>query len=182
MGTNNYMEWAGNSDIGLHLPYIHQRAKVAKVALELGVRNGCSTAALLCGVEEADGLLWSVDVVQPHAPAYDWLGHPRWTFHQGDDLILADTDLLPPELDLLFIDTSHRYQHTFDELAIYGPRVKTGGVILLHDTELEVAPGSTEDIDKGFPVRRAIQDWCRSVFLLPEWREGCNGLGVIEVV
>jgi len=178
---NDYMTWAGNGDIGLHLPYLHQRAKAAKVALELGVRSGCSTAALLCGMEEGDGILWSVDIDQPQAPAYDWLGHPRWVFHQGDDVILAATDLLPAELDLLFIDSSHRYSHTLSELQLYGPRVKVGGVILLHDTELEVAPGSADDNDKGYPVRRAVQDWCRHVFLTPEWREGCNGLGVIEV-
>ncbi len=175
------MSWAATSDIGLHLPYLHQRARRAKVALELGVRNGCSTAALLAGLEESDGYLWSVDVGLPGPPASGWMDHPRWSFFQGDDMwpdIQADT---PQELDLLFIDSSHRYQHTLDELALYGPRVKVGGVILLHDTELEVAPGSVQEEDRGFPVRRAVQDWCRHVFLTPEWREGCNGLGVIEV-
>ncbi len=181
MPVHDYMDWAGNGDIGLHLPYLHQRAKAAKVALELGVRNGCSTAALLCGIEEADGHLWSVDTTAPEPPANEWRDHPRWTFLQGDDMdgtIQADT---PAEVDLLFIDTSHRYQHTLDELTIYGPRVRIGGVILLHDTELEVSPGSVQDEDRGYPVRRAIQEWSYRKFLTPEWREGCYGLGVIEV-
>ncbi len=178
---NDYMSWAAGSDIGLHLPYLHQRAKGAQVVLELGVRNGASTAALLCGVEESDGHLWSVDVDQPQPPGNEFLGHPRWTFIQGDDMDPAVYRQTPVEIDLLFIDSSHRYQHTFDELTTYGPRVRIGGVILLHDTELEVAPGSVQDEDKGYPVRRAIQDWCRSRVLTPEWREGCYGLGVIEV-
>jgi cephalosporin hydroxylase len=82
---------------------------------------------------------------------------------------------------VLFIDTSHCYQHTLDELTVYGPRVRHGGVILLHDTDLEVAPGSVAPEDKGFPVRRAVQDWCRLQFLTPEFRDGWHGLGVIEV-
>jgi predicted O-methyltransferase YrrM len=174
------MGWAGTSDIGLHLPYLHQRAKTAKVALELGVRNGCSTAALLAGLDDSDGHLWSVDMFGPEAPANEW-AEPRWTFILGDDMNAEIIGQTPGELDLLFIDTSHCYSHTLSELQTYGPKVKVGGVILLHDTELEVAPGSVQEEDKGFPVRRAIQDWCRSRFLTPEWREGCNGLGVIEV-
>ena len=178
---SDYMSWASGSDIGLHLPYLHQRAKTAKVAVELGVRSGCSTAALLCGLEDSDGHLWSVDIEPPGPPANGWLGDPRWSFIHGDDMDAQVTELIPDELDLLFIDTSHRYAHTLAELTTYGHRVKPGGVILLHDTELEVAPGSVQEEDKGFPVRRAIQDWCRSRFLTPGWREGCYGLGVIEV-
>jgi cephalosporin hydroxylase len=177
---HDYMAWAGGSDIGAHLPYLHQRAKSAQVILELGVRNGCSTAAFLAGLDDSDGLLWSVDVLQPGPPASDW-DDPRWSFIEGDDMdpfIIRET---PSDVDLLFIDTSHRYQHTLDELVVYGPRVKCGGVILLHDTELEVAPGSVQDEDRNYPVRRAVEDWCRSRFLTPEWREGCYGLGVIEV-
>ena len=83
--------------------------------------------------------------------------------------------------DLLFIDTSHQYRHTLDELTVYGPRVKPGGVILLHDTDLEVAPGSVSDEDKNFPVRRAVVEWCDKVGLVPSFREGWHGLGVIEV-
>ena len=177
----DYMSWAGGSDIGLHLPYLHERAKTAQVVLELGVRNGASTAALLAGLDDSDGHLWSVDVDWPQPPGDQFLDNPRWTFLQGDDMDPFVIAQAPLPIDLLFIDTSHRYQHTVDELTVYGPSVKTGGVILLHDTELEVAPGSVQESDRDYPVRRAIEDWCRSRFLTPEWREGCYGLGVIEV-
>jgi predicted O-methyltransferase YrrM len=181
--SGDYMDWAATSDIGGHLIYLHQRAAALPhcKALELGVRGGCSTAAFLAGVEDSDGHLWSVDIANPDPPANGWRDNPRWTFHLGDDLILGDTDLLPAVVDLLFIDTSHRYQHTLDELTLYGPRVRTGGVILLHDTELEVAPASYSEEDRGFPVRRAVQEWCQRQFLTPEFRDGSNGLGVIEV-
>ena len=177
---NDYT-WAMGSDIGAHLPYIHERAKTAKMVLELGVRNGASTAALLAGMDDSDGHLWSVDVDWPQPPADQFLDNPRWSFISGDDMdpfVIGET---PLEVDLLMIDTSHRYQHTVDELTVYGKRVTSGGVILLHDTELEIAPGSVQEEDRNFPVRRAVEDWCRSQFLTPRWREGCYGLGVIEV-
>ena len=179
---SDYMSWAAGSDIGLHLPYLHQRAETAKVAVELGVRSGCSTAALLAGLYDSGGHLWSVDIDPPGPPGNEFLGLDRWTFIQGDDMDAKVIEQIPDELDLLFIDSSHRYTHTLAELKTYGHRVTTGGVILLHDTELEVAPGSVQEEDRGFPVRRAVQDWCRSRFLTPEWREGCYGLGVIEIV
>ena len=180
---NDYMSWAAGSDIGAHLPYLHKRAAAIRKcqAIELGVRNGCSTAALLAGLEDSDGHLWSVDVDPPQPPAPTWADHPQWTFVLSDDIALFGSPFLPPHVDLLFIDTSHRYQHTLDELNSYGSLVRAGGVIILHDTELEMAPGSVQPEDRDYPVRRAINDWCRLVFLTPEWHEGCNGLGVIEV-
>lgn len=168
------------SDIVDHLPYLHARAAQDGLrAVELGVRSGESTAAFLAAVEAHDGYLWSVDVDRPDVPA-DFYGS-RWTFIQGDDMGPGILEQLPEQFDLLFIDTSHRYQHTLDELWRYGPRVKPGGVILLHDTDLEVAPGSAADEDKEYPVRRAVVDWCKTTGFSPTFREGCNGLGVIEV-
>ena len=164
---------AGGSDIVGHLPYLYQRALATDGYLvELGVRSGESTCAFLAALAASDtGFLYSVDI-----------DNPRWYFVQGDDMILAQADgVLPDEVDLLFIDSSHQYQHTYDELNLYGARVEDGGVILLHDTDLEVAPGSVRDEDKDFPVRRAVQEWCREHGLTPEFREGWHGLGVIEV-
>lgn len=170
------------SDIVGHLPYLHGRAAQRGVcALELGVRSGESTAALLAAAEAHGGHLWSVDIEHPNVPEH-WWGNPSWTFIEGDDLDHLVSDRCPTKLDLLFIDTSHRYRHTRDELTLYGERVRSGGVILLHDTDLEVAPGSVADEDRGYPVRRAVEDWCRPRFLKPDFREGWHGLGVIEVI
>lgn len=173
---------AGNSDIVGHLPYLHARAAHDGAwALELGVRSGESTCAFLAAVEAHNGHLWSVDIDPPSIPI-EWYDNTRWSFIQGDDLDPAVAVRLPHMVDLLFIDTSHQYRHTFDELSTYGSRVRQGGCILLHDTDLEVAPGSVQDEDRGFPVRRAVQDWCKTQFFTPEFREGWHGLGVIEVI
>ena len=174
---------AGTSDIVGHLPYLFQRASAPEVGLilELGVRSGESTCAFLAALEQKQaGVLWSVDVHSPDVPAA-WENFDQWVFVRGDDMD-SDVQARTPHLvDILFIDTSHRYRHTLDELTVYGPRVRQGGVILLHDVELETAPGSLDENDRGFPVRRAVNDWCRLHFLTPEFREGWHGLGVIEV-
>ena len=39
---------------------------------------------------------------------------------------------------MLFIDTSHAYEHTLAELRKFVPLVAPGGTVLLHDTRLEV--------------------------------------------
>lgn len=169
-----------DSDIRGHLPYLYERATKAKVAVELGVRSGESTSALLAGVEECDGKLYSIDIVPPQVP-HSWHDIPRWRFRLGDDTDASVLNWCPVECDLLFIDTDHRYEHTLAELDLYGTKVKTGGVILLHDVDLETAPGSFDEVDRNFPVRRAVEEWCRRRFLTPVWREGWSGLGVIEV-
>lgn len=169
------------SDIHEHLPYLFRRASRKRCqVLELGVRSGESTAAFLAAVEHGGGHVWSVDVHMPGVPNV-WFENPRWTFSIGDDLDPEVAALQPDELDLLFIDTNHRYQHTVDELDLYGVRVRSGGVILLHDTELDIASEQPGPEDYDYPVRRAVVDWCRQRFLDPTWRDGCWGLGVIEV-
>lgn len=37
---------------------------------------------------------------------------------------------------LVFIDSSHQYEHTLDELNLWYPRVAIGGLIALHDTSV----------------------------------------------
>jgi predicted O-methyltransferase YrrM len=163
------------SDIKDHLPRLHEEASIGDaVVVELGVRSGNSTAALLAAVEIHGGHVWSVDLGRPSVP---WHGHPQWTFLMGDDIALADE---LPDCDVLFIDTSHHYTHTLIELETFNPKVRPGGVILLHDTELERPDGAPET-DPAFPVRAAVDKYCESRGYTPEYVEGCYGLGVIRM-
>jgi predicted O-methyltransferase YrrM len=163
------------SDIVQHLPRLFEEASRGEIrVIELGVRSGNSTAAFLAGVEEHAGHVYSVDVVRPRVP---WRLHPQWSFILGDDLEVADRI---PRCDVLFIDTSHHYEHTLAELDAYVPKVKPGGVVLLHDTELEQPEGAPPD-DPPFPVRAAVDEWCSTHGLTPEYVTGCYGLGVIRI-
>lgn len=162
--TERYHYWLNHwSDVQTHLPTLFEAARGN--VLELGVRAGVSTAALLAGVEAHGGHVWSVDR-DDCSPVF--AGHPQWTFVQADSL--DDLDV-PGELDLLFVDTEHTEERTIAELWTWGPLVAPGGVILLHDTD----DGST------YPgVRNAIEAYCKDTGLTPEYHEGSYGLGVIR--
>ena len=143
--------------------------------LELGVRWGTSTSMFLAAAEQAGGHLWSVDLATtPELPLERWLASGYWTLTLGDDR------LLPPPVDacdVLFIDTSHAYEHTLAELRKYVPLVKPGGVVYLHDTKLE-APELVGP-QPPFPVARALDAFCAETGR--EWAElGAQyGLGKI---
>jgi len=167
------MQLAQPSDIVEHLPYFVELAQHAQTVIELGVRTGVSTVAWLYGLEQSGGHLWSVDI----APAPS-LPSRQWTFILGDDLDVVGQ--LPDEVDVVFIDTSHHYQRTLDELAAYLPKVRSGGTIVLHDTELEV-PEDTPAGDPPFPVKTAIAKFCDEHQLIWSNRPNCWGLASISV-
>lgn len=154
------------SDVQGHLETLFDCARGN--VLELGVRAGISTAALLAGVEQHGGHVWSVDR-DDCSPV--WTSHPQWTFLQADSLDEARI-AVPNVLDCVFIDTEHTETRTIAELELWGPRVGPGGVILLHDTD----DGST------YPgVRNAIAYYCITRDLTPLYMPGSYGLGVIRL-
>lgn len=163
------------SDINEHLEtfvaLVHELD--AKTVVELGTRTGVSTVAWLHALEETGGELWSVDIdAQPEIGTY-----PHWTYIQGDD---CDPNIYTqlPCADIVFIDTSHAYDHTCQELSLYRWLVRAGGKIVLHDTEL---PNPEFTSGKPFPVRRAIEEFCQAEGLSWENRTNNNGLGIIDI-
>jgi predicted O-methyltransferase YrrM len=135
--------------------------------LELGVRSGQSTIALLEACKAIGGHVTSVDIEDcPDArnvvstEGYD----DMWHFVISDDLSLN----WETPIDHLFIDTSHAYEQTWCELVKYEPFVEPGGVISLHDTI-------------SFPgVRRAVEEYIRGRRDLKWYNYAHNhGLGVI---
>lgn len=167
------------SDIVDWMPTLHDtvaRYPQAQV-LELGVRSGNSTAAFLAAVDAVDGHLWSVDINWPSVPDW-WRETGRWTLLVGDDVNPALTPDLPERVDVLFIDTSHHYEHTLAELRAHVGRVKPGGTVLMHDTELEMPDGYRGE---PLPVARALNDFCAETGLTWTNNTGCYGLGVIRI-
>jgi predicted O-methyltransferase YrrM len=152
------------SDIHHHLPLLYSLAKGTVV--ELGTRTGVSTAALLSGVERHGGTVTSVDIDDVSAL---YRGHPQWRCVRGSSTDPATAALVEGQIDVLLVDTEHTYEQVTDELAVWGPRMRVGGVVLFHDPE--TFPG----------VRAAVEDWSREhgftpVFVLPN-----NGMAIVEV-
>lgn len=163
------------SDIVNHLPRLVALVEElsATDVIELGTRTGVSTIAFLYALQ-GRGRLTSVDL-DPRPAIGDW---PHWTFIQGDDLSNDVLDQLDAA-DIVFIDTSHFYEHTVAELDTYLRLVRPGGRIVCHDTQLRRPDGSPPR--PLFPVRTAILEFVAKHDL--DWHEhpDCWGLGVITI-
>lgn len=172
------------SDIREYLPFLYEqaRSRPGVRVLELGSRKGNSTLAFLAGAAESGGAVWSCDisnVVSDPDGMGPWRRAPGWTFVCGDDMDPLVQSLLPAQADIVFIDTSHEYEHTLRECRAYVPRVAAGGVALFHDTHVMGWPGYSWDRDVS-PVWAALDDYCAEAGL--EWRDlpGEYGLGILE--
>lgn len=164
------------SDIVDHLARFVEMTAVlgATHVIELGTRTGVSTIAWLYGLACTGGRLTSVDL-DPAPDIGEWA---HWTFLQGDDLDPAILVQLEPA-EIVFIDTSHTYEHTIAELNIYRWLVKPGGLLVCHDTLLrhpEDAP-----LTPAFPVRKALAEFV-AVEGFDHWEyEDSWGLGIVRV-
>jgi predicted O-methyltransferase YrrM len=125
------------TDINQHLTTLYMLAVEfnAKSILELGVRGGESTVALLQAAKEIGGSVTSIDWYWDGCPTAkkrvkEYGFEPYWKFILTDDRTI---DWNQP-INLLFIDTSHEYEHTLMELRKFEPFVVPRGIIILHDT------------------------------------------------
>lgn len=164
------------SDIYEHLPTFVELCQEldARKVIELGTRGGVSTVAWLYGLH-SQGHLWSVDI--DPAPPMEFDG---WTFIQGDDLDRQVVRSLPNGVDIVFIDTSHMYAQTVAELNVYRWKVRAGGRIVLHDTELQRPEGWTR-AQPEFPVKTAVQEFCAEEDLKVTFHPNCWGIAIVEV-
>ena len=123
------------SDTWQHIPtlYLLCILKKPKVVLELGCRTGNTTLPLLYAASQYGGHVYSVDI-ETWPELKTFLGDrgelkKYWTFVESDDIKLE----WKQNIDFLYIDTSHTYDHTVDELKKYEPLVNSGGTIVFHD-------------------------------------------------
>jgi len=138
--------------------------------LEIGVRTGISTAALLLGVEAQGGHVYSVDI-NP-ACKNPITSNPHWTFIVADSKNVAlVTGQVPSALDILFVDGDHTYEGTLADLNNYGGFVKPGGKIICHDVLSGYDPG----------VRKAFDEYVEKTGYVAEIFASWIGLGWIQV-
>lgn len=152
------------SDIQDHLPLLHHSARGN--VLEIGVRGGASTSALLSGVEKHGGHLWSVDI--NNCRIFD---HPQWTFIQANSIKEKERILsaIPDDLEVLFVDGDHSYEGCLSDLLAFGPRAKT---IFVHDCECpDTFPGVRQAFDEF------ASKWGKGSTVI----SGSYGMGVINM-
>lgn len=166
-----------------HLAYMHGvvTSYWQPVVIELGVAHGNTTSALLAGVEQTRGELWSCDLPDAahlKVPSV-FRDSPQWHLLLGDDVSQVILDQMPKTCDVLFVDSDHTTEHVLAVMEAYMPRVRAGGVAMFHDTEWEhpstQLPGPTGE------VARAINLFCWKHSQPWENRHGSYGLGVIKL-
>ena len=173
--TIGLMQASDSWDISFHLPTLAllDREFHLRTIVELGTRGGISTTALIEAARVIGGSVLSVDLA-PCLEARQRIEKTglanHWTFIQSPDMILGD-DEIPPAIDLLFIDTSHQYTHTRQELENFGRRVRSRGWIALHDyTSYEGVPWAVHDLVASLETAPALYPFLHQ-----------NGLGLLRM-
>ncbi len=164
------------------MKYMHQHLLVlwtvakflpAKTIVELGTADGASTMPLLKAAAENDGVLHSVDATScpVAAAAVDYYRLSQWwRFHMMSTAAFAS--VCPQSIDLLFIDADHSYDAVKHDFETFAPRVRKGGLILMHDYLLADPPGVSRFIEELKPF--AGQEY--EIAVLPY----CCGLVVVR--
>jgi predicted O-methyltransferase YrrM len=144
-------------DMEPHVDALVSLAKDCKVILELGVRSGVSTWAFLTGLPE-DGKLIAVDfderIINERWLPPQVANDPRFEYIEGDDTDPGIIKRFPLSPDLVFIDTSHTYEHTFKELRIVS--LIDAKKIVLHDYALDDVRNAIEKFMESNPYKIAF--------------------------
>lgn len=164
------------SDINEHLPTLSTYASECNVIVELGMRYGLSTVALLHGIGK--GSLYSYDIQKTFAAqgiselAKD--NDINFVFTEANDL-----EVEIPECDLLFIDTLHNYSQLKAELSLHAS--KSRKYIIMHDT---TSFGTKDESGSGQGLNAAIREFLSAN---KSWKQKAvytnnNGLTILERV
>jgi predicted O-methyltransferase YrrM len=167
-----YERGCREGDMREYLPWLKKNSRGRM--LEIGVRDGASTAAILLGLEEHGGHLHSIDISDCTAL---WT-HPRWTFEQNDSkkAIFPDN-----EFDAAFIDGDHSMDGFLADLHNCFRWVKNGGWIACHDTN---PPKTFEEFGGDWPsvaVGQEFERFCKDKGLTNFSLPGGQGMGVLVV-
>jgi predicted O-methyltransferase YrrM len=153
------------SDISDHLGLLFYFTTDAnpKLIVELGTRGGDSTRTLLAAASINRATVLSIDI--DDCKDID-VPHPDlWNFVRSDDIAFGASDFcnwcvshsIDPVIDVIFIDTSHEYEHTKNEIDVWSKYLSPDGVMMFHDTNMKVVYGRTDgSISYGWDNKRGV--------------------------
>jgi hypothetical protein len=127
------------TDISDHLPTLFAESLSFRphLIVELGVRGGESTFVFERVARLSGARCVSVDVEDSSHLRQS----PQRLFVQSDDIEFARRfpewcrqNRLPAEIDILFIDTSHFFEHTVQEIEHWFPLLASCAKVFFHDT------------------------------------------------
>jgi len=156
-----FLRVPSSSDIQDHLQRLFDAA--AGNCLEIGVRAGVSTSAILSGLEQHGGHLWSIDI-DPDC-GNRWPQHPQWTFICADSLKPLPVEL-PSHFTMALIDGDHAYESAISDLQTFAP---LAAKVFVHDTDHIHYPG----------VRRAVEEFCKASNRSVVYHAGSMGMAEI---
>ena len=146
-----------------------------RAVVELGCYVGWTSAHLALGIKAsaAGGRLLCVDSDPRFLEAARRNLQQRGLgsnveFIQGYSTEANVLGALPEHIDLLFIDTTHQYDDTHHELAVYRQRLAPGGIIALHDSISQDG------------VRRVVRDVWQDFETMTFGTELGNGLTILR--
>lgn len=143
--THGLIDELDPSDITDHLPTLFCEVMKSSPALvvELGTRGGDSTKALLKATSISGAKMLSVDIDDCSAVVDASEFKAIWKFVKADDVGFAaefgnwcEENDFPGIVDVLFIDTSHEYEHTRSEIQAWLPLLSEKGKVMFHDTHM----------------------------------------------
>lgn len=128
-----------NNDICTHFDNLFYEvvSHRPKVILELGVRNGVSTYVFSKIRKFLDNIFISVDIEDCSSVLND----PKWIFKHEDSIKFlknynswSKDNIKSLKPDVIFIDTSHLYEETLQEIKLSSEILSENGAIIFHDT------------------------------------------------
>ena len=162
-----------NTDISSHLPalFCHAILQNPKIIIELGVRGGESTKPLHKAAQRSNAQLIGVDI-DPMWVKKSYNSMSNAICIEMNDLdfksYYTNSPFKNEKFDLIFIDTSHEYTHTLQEIILFTQFLSEEGTLVFHDsnvTPLENAGyirlNGSQDFAPGNPrgVPQAIKEY-----------------------
>ncbi len=127
-----------------------------RLIVELGTGGGESTRVFLAAASIAGAIVLSID--KKDCSHLELPFKERWHFERADDVEFGKTRFvewcrrhsIEPEIDVLFIDTSHKYEHTKQEIETWSSYLSDHATLLCHDTNMGTGPYGRLDGSVGF--------------------------------